>query len=106
MSAVRTCLPNRRASTTFAFQHGSHHYVATISYFPNTGQLAEIFLGNGKAGSQLDAAAKDSAVVCSIAFQHGTPVEVIRKALLRDANGVAASPLGRALDIIVGSSAA
>jgi hypothetical protein len=102
----RTRLPNRRASMTFGFECGPHHYVATISYFPNDGQLAEIFLGNGRAGSDIDAAAKDSAVVASIALQHGVPVNVIRRALLRDPHGRASSPLGRALDLVVGDSAA
>jgi len=68
--------------------------------FPSTNQLAEIFLGNGRAGSDIDAAAKDSAVVASIALQHNVPLEVIRKALLRDAQGRASSPLGAALDYI------
>jgi hypothetical protein len=89
---ARRRLPNRRASTSFAFECGPHHYIATISYFPGTDQLAEIFLGNDHAGSDIDAAAKDSAVVASIALQHGVPVDVIRHALLRDAQGRAASP--------------
>jgi hypothetical protein len=99
MTALRTHLPNRRASTTFAFECGPHRYIATISHFPN-GALAEIFLGNGRAGSHIDAAAKDSAVVASIALQYGVPLNVIRKALLRDSRGIASSPLGSALDII------
>jgi hypothetical protein len=56
--------------------------------------------GNGRAGSDVDAAAKDSAVVASIALQHDVPAEVIRKALLRDSEGRASSPLGQALDAI------
>jgi hypothetical protein len=99
MTALRTHLPNRRASMTFAFECGPHRYIATVSCFPNR-ELAEIFLSNGRAGSDVDAAAKDSAVVCSIALQFGVPVDVIRKALLRDTNGVASSPLGTALDLI------
>jgi hypothetical protein len=95
---ARQRLANRRPSTTFSFECGPHRYTATVSYFPGTSQLAEIFLGNGRAGSDIDAAAKDSAVVCSIALQHGVPVGVIRKALLRDARGIASSPLGLALD--------
>jgi hypothetical protein len=102
--SVRQRLSNRRASTTFTFECGPHCYIATISYFPS-GQLAEIFLGNGRAGSDIDAAAKDSAVVCSIALQHSVPVEVIRKALLRDSRGKASSPLGAALDIVAGGQA-
>jgi hypothetical protein len=68
--------------------------------FRGTNRLAEIFLGNGRAGSDVDTAAKDSAVVCSIALQHHVPVDVIRHALLRDARGVASSPLGTALDAL------
>jgi hypothetical protein len=97
---ARLRLPNRRASESFAFECGPHRFVATISYFPGTNRLAEIFLGNGRAGSDVDAAAKDSAVVCSIALQFGVPVDVIRKALLRDSRGIASSPLGMALDLL------
>jgi len=101
---ARERLPNRRACETLTFQCGPHRYAATISYFPGTDRLAEIFLGNGRAGSDVDAAAKDSAVVASIALQHGVPVDVIRKALLRDPRGAASSPLGAALDIIASTT--
>jgi hypothetical protein len=47
---------------------------------------------------------RDSAVVCSIALQHNTPVDVIRRALLRDSRGVASSPLAMALDMLAVSS--
>jgi hypothetical protein len=96
----RERLDNRRASITFNFECGPHSYTATVSYFPGTDRLAEIFLGNGRAGSDIDAAAKDSAVVASIALQHHVPVDVIRRALLRDSRGVASSPLGVALDLL------
>jgi len=64
------------------------------------GGLAEIFLSNCKAGSHSDAAARDSAVVCSLALQHSVPLETIRRALLRDSRGIASSPLGAALDLL------
>jgi hypothetical protein len=99
---ARERLPNRHASTTFDFPCGPHRYTATVAYFPGTDNLAEIFLSNGRAGSDIDAAAKDSAVVASIAFQYGVPVDVIRHTLLRDPRGVASSPLGVALDILAG----
>jgi hypothetical protein len=98
----RRRLSNRRASETFRFRCEPFEYVATISRFPDDGALAEIFISNGKAGSGSDTAAKDSAVVCSIALQFGVPLDVIRRALLRDPRGVAASPLGTALDMIAG----
>jgi hypothetical protein len=95
----RNRLSNRRASTTFGFECNGLGYCATFSRFPN-GDLAEVFLSNSKAGSHSDSAAKDSAVVCSIALQHGVPLDIIRKALLRDPRGKASSPLGAALDLI------
>ena len=51
-------------------------------------------------GSGIDAASKDSAVVASIALQHVVPIDAIRKALLRDSQCKASSPLGAALDAI------
>jgi hypothetical protein len=95
----RQRLANRRASETFAFECNGLRYLATVSRFDD-GRLAEIFLNNCKAGSHSDAAAKDAAVVCSIALQYGVPVDVIRRALLRDSHGRASSPLGCALDAI------
>jgi hypothetical protein len=102
--STRRRLENRRASTTFTFECNALHYLATVSFFSD-GRLAEIFISNAKAGSHSDSAAKDSAVVASIALQYGVPVNVIRRALLRDVQGRASSPLGRALDIIAGEPA-
>jgi ribonucleoside-diphosphate reductase alpha chain len=73
-------------------------FIATISRCPDS-SLAEIFLAGRKDGSQIDAAARDSAVVASLALQHGAPVETLRRALLRDAQGLANGPLGTALDL-------
>ena len=73
----------------------------TTNRFPD-GRLAEIFLTNGKCGSDADEAARDNAVVCSLALQHNVPVEVIRKALLRNCDGSGSGPLTVALDIITG----
>jgi hypothetical protein len=97
----RERLPNRRDSETFTLECAGLAYVATISRFED-GRLAEIFLTNHKAGSQADTNAKESAVVCSIALQFGVPVDIIRKALLRDGRGKASSPLGLALDLLAG----
>ena len=103
MSGTRERLPNRRQSETFTFSIGPIRYTAIVSRF-HDGRLAEIFLNSGKAGSGTDVAAKDSAVVASIALQFGVPVDVIRHALLRDEQDRGATPLGVALDIIAGTS--
>lgn len=102
----RRRLPDRRASTTFSFACGPHRYTATYSYFPGTQQLAEIFLGNGRAGSDVDAAAKNSAILASICLQFDVPVDVIKHALLKDAAGNPNTPLGCALAQIAGGGEA
>lgn len=95
--ADRRPLPSRRASESFTIEVMGHRYTATVSPFSD-GSPAEIFLAAQKAGSDADANARDSAVVCSIALQYGVPAEVIRLALTRDAQGQPSSPLGAALD--------
>jgi len=95
---VRERLSNRRGCETFNVVCHCLPYTVSVGRFPN-GRLAEIFLQNCRSGSRADAA-KDSAVVCSLALQGGVPVETIRKALLRDSRGNPSSPLGVALDII------
>jgi hypothetical protein len=64
------------------------------------GRLGEIFLGNHRADSHADACAKDSAILASVALQYGVPLDVLRRALLRDAQGRASTPIGAALDLI------
>jgi hypothetical protein len=73
-------------------------YTATFSRYPD-GSIAEIFLSNTKPSSQSDVNARDAAVAASLAFQFGCPLDVLRRALLRDPHGKASSPLGAALDI-------
>jgi len=98
-TASRERLLNRRASTTFSFKHNDIAFTATTSRYSD-GRLAEIFIDSNKAGSDLDAVARDAAVVCSIALQYGAPAEVIRTALLRDTQDNPCSPLAAALDHI------
>jgi hypothetical protein len=99
MIAPRFRLPNRRHAETFEIEVAGLKYTCTIGRFSD-GRVAEIFISNAKVGSHSDAAAKDAAVVASIALQHCVPLETIRHALLRDAQGRASSVLGAALDQI------
>lgn len=98
---TRRRLPDRRGSENFDLVCAGLQYTATVSRFADSG-LAEIFISNHKAGSAADTAARDSAIVCSIALQFGADVDTIRKGLSRDACGNANGPLGVALDILAG----
>lgn len=101
--ARRERLPNRRLAESFELEAGGQRYTVSFGRFAGGG-LAEIFITNGKAGSDSDTAARDSAVVASIAFQYGVPLEVIRRALMRNRDGSACGPLGCALDLIAEDS--
>jgi hypothetical protein len=94
----RRRLPNRRPSTNFDIESRGLRFTVTSTI--EGGELREVFINNHKAGSAAGIMASDAAVVCSIALQYGVPVEVIRKALMRDAQGRASGPLGVALDRI------
>jgi hypothetical protein len=97
----RRRLPNRCRSETFDLESQGLRFTATVSHFDN-GDIAEIFLQNHKAGSMAGINASDGAVVCSLALQYGVPLEVIRRALMRDSQGRASGPLATALDAIAG----
>jgi ribonucleoside-diphosphate reductase alpha chain len=102
MTHKREKLPPRHPCETFKFECQGLTYLASIGWFCD-GSLAEIFITNHKAGSAADCNARDGAVVCSIALQYGAPLDVIRKALMRNSRGDASGPLGAALDIIANS---
>jgi hypothetical protein len=97
----RQRLPSRRSSETFTLECAGLKYTATISRFADSA-IGEIFLSNHKTGSHADTAARDGAIACSIALQHGADIETIRKSLCRDSRGNASGPLAAALDMLAG----
>jgi ribonucleoside-diphosphate reductase alpha chain len=97
MHGARERLPNRRPAETWDIEVGGLRYTTTIGFYPN-GRIGEIFLTNHKAGSAAGMMASDSAVLCSIALQHGVPIETLRHALMRDGRGKPSGPLGVVLD--------
>ena len=96
---IRERLPNRRDSETRVFEHGTHTGFLTESFYEN-GKRAEVFVNFTGAFSTSDvaAAARDAAVLVSIALQHGVPTEMMRAAVTRLDNGEPASITGRILD--------
>ena len=99
MTAARQRLPNRRHSESFGFECSGLRYTASASWFDD-GRLGEVFVGNHRADSHADACAKDEAILASLALQFGAPLDVLRKALLRDSQGRPSTPIGCALDLL------
>jgi ribonucleoside-diphosphate reductase alpha chain len=102
MTVIRMRLPNRRPNETFELQVDGLRYVCTVGRFQN-GSISELFLSNCKPNSQADIAARDAAIVLSIAIQHGVDLETIRRSLSRDSHNRANGLLGAALDRILGT---
>jgi hypothetical protein len=97
----RLRLPHRRNSEIFDFEAtGGMRFTASVSCFPD-GRISELFIDNYKAGSAVGMLARDLGIVFSFAVQHGADPEAIRRALCRDAEGRAQSPLGAALDLLL-----
>jgi hypothetical protein len=98
----RARLPNRRGHELLDFEQGGIRYTAGVGRFED-GRPAEIFLNTGKLGTAIDTFARDAAVAASLLFQHGCSPETLRRALTSNADGGAASPLARALDLLAGT---
>jgi hypothetical protein len=97
---LRNRLPDRREHTVLDFTTADgFNYTAGLGFFED-GTVAEIFLNADKVGTAIETAARDSAVVASIALQHGVSPDVIRHALTRNGNGEASGPLGTLLDLL------
>jgi hypothetical protein len=95
----RDCLPNKRACETIAFERDGSRYCLTVGFYPD-GRPGEIFLNHDRGDSLLDVLTSDAAILASLALQHGCTLQTIAHALKRDARGVAASPIGAAVDQI------
>lgn len=99
---TRLTLPQRRHAEAFEFEHDGIRYRASISRAaPLEGPPVEIFVEGGKPGSNVQALARDCAVLASLALQFGCPVETIQKALTRVDDATPAGPMGRVMDVLV-----
>jgi hypothetical protein len=77
-------------------------YTADGKLKPGKGFAAEVrhLPRLAAAIAKAEAKARDSAVVASIALQHGVDPEMLRRALMRSGNGAASGPLGTLLDLL------
>jgi hypothetical protein len=92
----RKRLANRRRSEIIDFQHAGRSWTAAISRFDD-GRIAEVFL-NSEKDSTVAHLAQESAIVASIALQHGCALSTLRHAI----SGTGAGPLSAALELLDG----
>lgn len=101
---ARARLPNKRRGESREFTHAGHGFTLCAGFYAN-GRLGEIFLNAHKSGAQIEAIARDAAIVISIALQFGADLETIRSALTKDHDGGPATLIGAALDALGEGSA-
>lgn len=94
---IRTMLPNRRYHEVINIADSGQNYHVGIGRAAN-GRVLEIWINGGKSGTHAETFARDWAVTASIALQHGTPVDAMRKSIARDRSGRATGLAGKILD--------
>ena len=95
----RHLLPQRRFSETFELKHDNQNdrYIVTIGRYAD-GNIGEVFITGQKAGSNVEAVARDGAVLLSIALQFGVPLEVIKGAITRNSDGSPSTIVGAVIE--------
>lgn len=97
---MRTPLPNRRPHERLEFEHWGQCYVVGLGRADVQAPISEVFLNCAKSGTQSETLARDSAVLLSLALQHGTPLSTIAHALTRNADGTPSGPIGALVDLM------
>jgi hypothetical protein len=95
----RRTLPQRRSCETFEIAFGglARSHTVTLGYYDD-GTVGEVFINGGKSGEQVEAIARDGAVLLSLALQYGAEIENIRSAITRDEQGAPSSVVGAVID--------
>lgn len=96
---MRRILPLRRRAETFTVVHWNQPFVITVGFFGDD-TPGEVFVDSRKTGGDVEAIARDAAVVISLALQHGAAVETLRHAITRNSNGTPLSILGAVIDTL------
>ncbi len=98
-SVNRNTLPPRRAAETFELEHGNlgSGFTVTVGYYQD-GTIGEVFISGAKSGFDVEAIARDGAVLLSLALQFGVPLDTIRHAITRREDGTAMSIVGAVVD--------
>jgi hypothetical protein len=100
---MRRVLSQRRASETFDLRFWNQSFTVSVGFYPD-GTPGEVFVDARKTGGDVEAIARDAAVVLSLTLQHGAPIEGIRHAVTRGASEEPASILGAVVDSITTKS--
>jgi hypothetical protein len=99
----RRPLPMRRVCETFEISFGglAKCHTVSVGYYAD-GAPGEVFINGGRSGEQVEAIARDGAVLLSLALQHGVALDTIGHAITRDGHGAPSSIVGAVVDRLKG----
>lgn len=101
----RELLPNRRANFSFTIEFQGERYDVTIGHYAD-GRAGEVFINrilgkaSAKVGTLLDGVCRDSAILMSIAIQHGTDLATLASAITRDEDDAPSTVVGAIVDYL------
>jgi hypothetical protein len=93
----RKSLPLRRRAETIKVRHGGATYHISTGHYAG-GQLGEVFISTNKVGSNIEAMARDLAILMSFALQHNCSIQTISNALTRESDGSPSTIAGAVAD--------
>lgn len=103
---TREILPSRRVSETFEMSvinagYQQFDYTVMIGFYdPEKTRIGEVFMNAEKINTDIDVAARDTAILLSFVLQHGIDVRPIQHSMTRDVDGRPLGLLGTLLDTI------
>lgn len=110
MTAQRQTMPQRRRAETATISFAGERYHVTTGFYDNS-QPGEIFINRirdkaaAKLGGQLDGVCRDSAILLSLALQHGVSLTTIKHAITRDDDSAPSTIVGAIVEMIAGDMA-
>lgn len=102
---MREPLPDRRSSVSFTVTFQGERYDVTVGHY-NDRRVGEVFINrilsktSAKVGTLLDGVCRDSAILMSLAIQHGTDLATLRHAITRDEDGEPSTIVGAIVDYL------
>lgn len=83
---ARESMPNRRRSENTLLRLNGLEVDVQVGYYTD-GRIGEIFMTTRKGGSTMDKIIRDTALMVSIALQHGATLEELSKSACRKEDG-------------------
>jgi len=102
---TRAPLPQRRACDTFNINFWNGTFAVTVGYYSDHLTPGEVFISGTKSGVDLDGVVRDSAVLLSLALQHGVAIETMQRAVTRNQDGSPSTIVGAICDVLVAKKA-